>query len=173
MQAWPKLSRSLNHFPQVIEQLQTAFQALSDEREKALALQDVEEWGHFWQQYIRSVSANNKSMADFRRFLAMGGVQRREEKGLTLATVHTVKGVEFHVVFLIGLGQGTFPDYRAVRSGNLREEANNLYVAVTRAKRDLYLSYPRCKSMPWGEIKQEPSEFLQAYFDQERQNVPR
>lgn len=170
--AWQKLSHNLNHFPQVIEQLQTTFQALPDEDEKALALQDVEEWGHFWKQYVRSVSANGKSMADFRRFLAVGGAQRKEEKGLTLATVHTVKGLEFHVVFLIGLGQGTFPDYRAVRSGNLREEANNLYVAVTRAKRDLYLSYPRVKSVPWGKILQEPSQFLKEQLEQEPQNLP-
>lgn len=171
--AWQQLHQNLNHLPRILEKLTSAFRDLPDPREQDLALQDVEEWQHFWKQYIRSVSAQGKSMADFRRFLAMGGVQRREEKGLTLATVHTVKGLEFHVVFLIGLGQGTFPDYRAVRSGNLREEANNLYVAVTRAKRDLYLSYPRCKSVPWGEIRQEPSEFLQAHFEQVRQNVPR
>jgi hypothetical protein len=49
----------------------------------------------------------------------------------------TMKGQEFDIVFIIGMDDETFPDYRAVRSGGveLTQEKNNLYVAFTRSKR--------------------------------------
>ncbi len=78
-----------------------------------------------------------------------------EEIGLTLSTVHTMKGQEFDIVYLIGMDEGTFPDYRAVQKGGieLEQERNNLYVAFTRAKRFLYVTYPKKRTMPWGGVK--------------------
>jgi DNA helicase-2/ATP-dependent DNA helicase PcrA len=76
------------------------------------------------------------------------------------------KGLEFEVVFIVGLSEGTFPDYRAVNSGGdaIAQEKNNMYVAVTRAKRLCFLSYPEIKRMPWGDDKrQSPSRFIQDY----------
>lgn len=54
------------------------------------------------------------------------------------------KGLQYDVVFVIGLSEGTFPDYRAVNAGGseMEQEKNNMYVAVTRAKRLCYLSLP-------------------------------
>ena len=65
-----------------------------------------------------------------------------------------MKGQEFDIVFVIGLDDDTFPDYRAIRSGgiDLKQEKNNLYVAYTRAKRLLYASYPKQRTMPWGKV---------------------
>jgi len=60
----------------------------------------------------------------------------------------------------MGMNEGVFPDYRAKSETSLKEEKNNLYVAVTRAKRVLYISYPKLKMMPWGEKKQNISSFL-------------
>ena len=74
------------------------------------------------------------------------------------------KGLQFDVVFIIGLSEGTFPDYRAVRAGasQLSQEMNNMYVAVTRAKRLCYMTYPAKKRMPWGDTKsQVPSRYIQ------------
>lgn len=73
------------------------------------------------------------------------------------------KGLQFDVVFIIGLSEGTFPDYRAVNKGGeqLSQEMNNMYVAVTRAKRLCYMTYPEKKLMPWGDIKyQSPSRYI-------------
>lgn len=58
--------------------------------------------------------------------------------------------------------EGTFPDYRALtKPKELLEEGRNAFVAVTRSKRLIYLSYPRQKVMPWGGIKaQSPSRYL-------------
>lgn len=94
----------------------------------------------------------------------MGLDKKQPKSGLTLATVHAVKGLEYQAVFLMGMNQGTFPDYRALRKNGkaLQEEKNNAYVAITRAKRHIYISYPEKKMMPWGEEKrQERSCFLQ------------
>jgi len=74
----------------------------------------------------------------------------------------SVLETEFEVVFVIGLTEGTFPDYRALNNVEaMTQEKNNLYVAVTRAKRLCYLSYPKIKKMPWGDDKtQSPSRFI-------------
>jgi len=158
--AWKKTEIDINRFPELLEELVKNASEIEEENEKALALNDITEWKRAWGKYIRSVPANAKSMSDFRRFLAMGIAQAKNQNGLTLATIHTVKGLEFHIVFLLGAGDGTFPDYRAIRKNNLIEEKNNAYVAVTRAKRELYISYPKEKQVPWGEIKQNKSRFF-------------
>lgn len=159
LSAWEKIEIDINKLPNILEVLIDEFAAINADNERSLALQDLEEWREAWTKYVRSVPANAKSMADFRRFLAMG-TQSKKQAGLTLATVHTVKGLEFYIVFLIGVGDGTFPDYRAVGKNELAEERNNAYVAVTRAKRDLYVSYPKLKKAPWGTLQQEKSRFF-------------
>ena len=66
-----------------------------------------------------------------------------------------MKGQESEIIFLMGMDDLTFPDYRAVQKGGLEleQEKNNLYVAITRAKRHLYITYPINRAMPWGDIK--------------------
>lgn len=57
--------------------------------------------------------------------------------------------------------EGVFPDYRAKTAKELEEERNNAFVAVTRAKRWLYVSYPKQRMMPWGDVKfQQKSRFI-------------
>ena len=66
-----------------------------------------------------------------------------EEERLKLSTVHQAKGLEFDVVFVIMLCEGMFPSGRSLDSIEGEEEERRLfYVAVTRAKNELYLSYP-------------------------------
>ena len=87
----------------------------------------------------------------------------RNNNGVSLLSAHMSKGLQFEVVYIIGLSQGTFPDYRAVNAGGkeMEQEKNNMYVAVTRAKRLCYLSYAKYKRMPWGDLKyQQPSQFI-------------
>lgn len=65
----------------------------------------------------------------------------------------------------MGLVEGCFPDYRAVRagSGGLTEERNDAFVALTRSKRLLYLTWPMEKLMPWDRehpVLQKSSRFL-------------
>ena len=60
------------------------------------------------------------------------------------------------------MSDGTFPDYRANQNGKTKaEEKRNAFVAVTRSRRLLYLSYPQSKIMPWGSPRNQiPSPFL-------------
>lgn len=84
-----------------------------------------------------------------------------EEDALRLTTVHQAKGLEYGIVFLIGLADGMFPLRRALESGDLEEERRLFYVAVTRAKDELYLCYPRMSSGKGGPVSSlSPSQFV-------------
>jgi len=62
---------------------------------------------------------------------------------LVLSTVHSAKGLEWDTVFIISLAEGKFPVSQALPGGQWEEERRLLYVAATRAKRQLYMTYPR------------------------------
>ena len=80
---------------------------------------------------------------------------------VTLATVHAVKGLEFKVVFVIGLEEGTFPISRAFNSnGELEEERRLMYVALTRAEERLYLSHASKRYMFKDSQYKMPSRFI-------------
>src|SRR3954470_11429329 len=67
-----------------------------------------------------------------------------DDEGLvTLMTLHNAKGLEFPIVFVIGAEDGVFPHSRAIDEGDVEEERRLCYVAITRAMRDLYLTYAR------------------------------
>ena len=74
-------------------------------------------------------------------------------------TVHQAKGLEFDYVFLAGMEDGSFPSFQAARSGQTEEEKRLFYVAVTRAKKELFLSWSQ-----FGDFNREqrPSPFLSA-----------
>ncbi len=78
---------------------------------------------------------------------------------LTLSTVHSAKGKEWEAVFVIGLNEGSFPSHRA-EDQDLPEERRLFYVAVTRARRYLYLSTYWENSRSWGPVTGGPSLFL-------------
>jgi DNA helicase-2/ATP-dependent DNA helicase PcrA len=64
------------------------------------------------------------------------------EDTIKLLTVHAAKGLEFEVVIVVGLEQGSFPHYLAVNNiHRIEEERRLLYVALTRARRKVYLTY--------------------------------
>ena len=78
-----------------------------------------------------------------------------------LTTVHQAKGLEFPVVFIIGLAEGLFPLKRALEEGTLEEERRLFYVGVTRAKDELYLYCPRSIERHWDVIDLELCSFLE------------
>jgi DNA helicase-2/ATP-dependent DNA helicase PcrA len=134
------------------------------EEDRALILQDTAEWRKHWDYYVRSEPGGAHSVTSFLGQVALGTTQQPTEDGLALLTVHSAKGMEFDVVFLIGMNEGTFPDYRA-RGPALEEERRSAFVAVTRSRRLLYLTYPNTKVMPWGAVKaQQPSKYIAELF---------
>ena len=66
---------------------------------------------------------------------------------MTLMTLHNAKGLEFDTVFIIGMEDGVFPHARAIEAGDLEEERRLAYVGITRAKRELYLTYARTRAL--------------------------
>lgn len=84
-----------------------------------------------------------------------------DTEAIKLTTVHQSKGLEYDVVFLIGLADGQFPGRRSIESGDVEEERRLFYVAVTRAKNELYLTYPKVatRAGPGGMLLT-PSRFI-------------
>ena len=127
---------------------------VEDENEKNMIFNDIKELLKHWRNYAKNT--DNKSLHQFKNAMALGQTHPlTQHSGITLSTVHTMKGQEFDIVFIIGMDDETFPDYRAVRSGGIEmtQEKNNLYVAFTRAKRFLYVTWPQKRMMPWGDYK--------------------
>jgi DNA helicase-2/ATP-dependent DNA helicase PcrA len=87
----------------------------------------------------------------------------RDTEQLRLSTIHQAKGLEFDVVFVIMLCDGLFPSARSLETPDGEEEERRLmYVAITRARNELYLSYPliRATHGAQGDFMQKPSRFL-------------
>ena len=86
-----------------------------------------------------------------------------EDGKVTLMTVHSAKGLEFPVVFIVGLEEGLFPHLRSIEENGesaMEEERRLFYVAITRAKKKVYLTYARERTMHGKFHKQSPSRFL-------------
>ena len=88
--------------------------------------------------------------------------QAGEKEAVNLSTVHQAKGLEFHTVFVIWLTDGMFPSSRSLDSREALEEERRLfYVAITRAKDELYLTYPHLRlTGGYGDVFQRPSRFF-------------
>lgn len=77
-----------------------------------------------------------------------------------LMSLHAAKGLEFRYVFIVGLEDGTLPHEASLDEGRLDEERRLLYVGITRAKEQLWMSYSR-RAERWGEVlRLKPSRFL-------------
>jgi len=79
---------------------------------------------------------------------------------LRLTTIHQAKGLEFPIVFVIGLAEGLFPLRRTIDQGDLEEERRLFYVAVTRAMQQLYLTYPMLNQQGNTTMRLSPSRFI-------------
>ncbi len=110
-------------------------------------LDDLEQIAVFAQQF--------PSMEDFLTQLALlTDIESEEERPagtddeqLRLSTIHQAKGLEFDVVFLIMLCEGLFPSSRSLQHPeSMEEERRLMYVAITRARNELYLSYPQVRA---------------------------
>jgi DNA helicase-2/ATP-dependent DNA helicase PcrA len=90
-------------------------------------------------------------------------VQAGDKEAVNLSSVHQAKGLEFHTVFVIWLTDGMFPSSRSLDTRDALEEERRLfYVATTRARDELYLTYPQMRlTGGYGDVFQRPSRFLQ------------
>lgn len=82
------------------------------------------------------------------------------DNSLRLTTIHQAKGLEFPIVFIIGAADTMFPLKRAIEEDNVEEERRLFYVAVTRAKNELYISYPKVTIQGGPPTLLKPSRFI-------------
>lgn len=92
--------------------------------------------------------------------LELVSTPRPEAPGVRVLTVHAAKGLEFKAVAIVGLNDGSFPDFRNLDGKDIEGERRLMYVGVTRASRALWLSRPRVRQTRFGSRSQEPSRFL-------------
>ncbi len=86
-----------------------------------------------------------------------------QDNVVTLMTLHSSKGLEFPVVFIVGFEEGIFPTYRAITSpvpSDLEEERRLLYVGITRAKEELFISNSKTRLQHGRIVSNSPSSFL-------------
>jgi DNA helicase-2/ATP-dependent DNA helicase PcrA len=88
--------------------------------------------------------------------------QTADTESVNLSSVHQAKGLEYHTVFVIWLTDGMFPSTRSLETREAIEEERRLfYVAITRARDELYLTYPHMRlNAGYGDMFQRPSRFL-------------
>lgn len=155
-------SEALN-FDNALKALEPILSSFED-NERYLVSMDIQQWRNHWSRYCGFVPKQYRTLASFRNQISLGKTKAvAVDSGISLVTAQMSKGSQFDVVFIMGLSEGTFPDYRAIKLGDsqLSQEANNMYVSVTRAKRLCYMTYSATKKMPWGDIKsQEPSRYI-------------
>jgi DNA helicase-2/ATP-dependent DNA helicase PcrA len=107
-------------------------------------LENLEQLVEVGREFDASAPLDAARLGDFLQEIALlsDADQRSEEEGLvTLMTVHNAKGLEYPIVFIVGCEDGVFPHSRALDEGGLEEERRLFYVGVTRAMRELYLTY--------------------------------
>lgn len=104
------------------------------------------------------------------------GTEEEEKDRLILTTIHQAKGLEWNYVFVMHLAEGSFPSQRSMAETRAMEEERRLfYVAATRARRGLFLTYPATAGFDTIEVKQ-PSLFLseipEGHFERVRLRPP-
>lgn len=92
--------------------------------------------------------------------------EEKEENSINLMTIHTSKGLEFPVVFLVGMVAGVFPSYRCESEEEYEEERRCYYVAITRAKKELFISYYISKKDKNNYKIVSPSDFIDELPDE-------
>lgn len=113
--------------------------AQSGDPEDSNRLENIEELVGAVQQF--SQDNENATISDFMQSVALVSDtdNMNSDDYVTIATVHAVKGLEFDNVFIVALEEGIFPTQRAIYSGDIEEERRLMYVAITRARKRLFV----------------------------------
>lgn len=149
-------------------------------RDEESRLENLEEFVHAVEEYERR-NADGSIMA----FLSRASLLQDQDSltggqggEVVLVTAHSVKGLEFDYVFVIGVEEGLFPHYRSQLTTEIDEERRLLYVACTRARKQLWISYcarrPAFGRGPDASTTPDPSRFIGEMGEhvQEAQRMP-
>jgi DNA helicase-2/ATP-dependent DNA helicase PcrA len=140
-------------------------------------LENLEELVSVAREY--DAQADEPSVEEFLQQIALFSEQDNltDEQGIvTLMTLHNAKGLEYPVVFIIGMEDGVFPHMRSIEAGDIEEERRLCYVGMTRAMRNLYLTHARTRALYGGREWNVPSRFIEEIpaelTDQEDSQAP-
>ncbi|KQX97562.1 DNA helicase II [Rhodanobacter sp. Root480] len=118
-------------------------------------------------RFERTDEDNELGLSELSAFLSHATLEAGENQGeagddcVQLMTLHSAKGLEFPVVFLVGMEEGLFPSQRSVDDeGRLEEERRLAYVGITRAREKLIVSHAESRRMHGTEMLARPSRFL-------------
>ncbi len=126
-----------------------------DNDKKALATERIARKARL----LSDLASHYQELHRFVNAMVLGGNELSEGDGVNLLSIHASKGLEFTEVFVIDLMDGRFPNTKLMgKGGSLDEERRLFYVAVTRAKEKLYLSYAQFDRVKKTDFK--PSPFL-------------
>ncbi len=112
---------------------------------------------------LRSVATEFPNINDFLENVALveAGPRNQTKNAVTLMTLHAAKGLEFPIVFIVGMEEGLFPHSRSLMDTNQLEEERRLaYVGITRAKEIIYLTYAGSRLYFGERISNPPSRFI-------------
>ena len=118
-------------------------------------------------RFVRGDDEEAEGLTELVAFLAYASLEAGEgqaqsgEDGVQLMTLHSAKGLEFPLVFLVGMEEGLFPNQRSVDEvGRLEEERRLAYVGITRARQKLVLCYAESSRLHGQDMFGMPSRFL-------------
>ncbi|MEZ5460330.1 DNA helicase II [Dokdonella sp.] len=140
------------------------------ERDKTSAesrLENLDELVNVADRFERTPEDYEAGLSELAAFLSHAALESGEAQGeawqecVQLMTLHSAKGLEFPLVFLVGLEDGLFPSHKSVEEpGRLEEERRLAYVGITRAREHLLLCYAETRRMHGMEMYGRPSRFL-------------
>jgi DNA helicase-2/ATP-dependent DNA helicase PcrA len=130
-------------------------------------VENLDELVNVASRFDRTPEDIEASFSELTAFLAHAALEAGETQGeawedcVQLMTLHSAKGLEFPLVFLVGLEDGLFPSQKSLdEPGRLEEERRLAYVGITRAQRTLILSYAETRRLHGMETYNRPSRFL-------------
>ncbi|HEY1450988.1 MAG TPA: UvrD-helicase domain-containing protein [Solirubrobacteraceae bacterium] len=126
-------------------------------------LENLEQLVEVGREFDATAEAENDTLEVFLQEVALvaDADARSDEEGLiTLMTLHNAKGLEYPTIFIAGCEEGVFPHSRALDEGSLEEERRLFYVGVTRAMRELYLTYAQRRAVFGAQTMGMRSRFL-------------
>ncbi|MBD3422715.1 MAG: AAA family ATPase [Chitinivibrionales bacterium] len=169
------LSKSIRAALQECGYFAMAQRAFRNEDGSNPRLENIEELLTGLEQFERKAKSNRSGLDDYLRELSLLANEASEDdlktgpNRVTLMTLHKAKGLEFPVVFLAGLDNAVIPSPRSIEEGKIDEERRLFYVGMTRARKELILTYPATKLFRSKMTKVRPCQFLheipQAYLD--------
>ena len=147
--------------------------------EDEIRLENLNEFKSITKSYEEEYGS--ATLSDFLDEISLVSDMSEHQEGndrVSLMTVHSVKGLEFDYVFIVGMEEGIFPHYNAINYGGnaeIEEERRLCYVAITRAKKDLTITSAKSRMLFGNTTRNMPSRFIEEidkkYLDIEENNT--